>query len=166
MLCRLLVLEVRGAIMRITVAAIGKIKNGPEKSLIDEYCKRLPWSVSFRELEAKKGVTGAKLQELEGELLLNAIPSGSKVIVLDERGKHYSSSRFSKVFSDWQQDGYSDVSFLIGGADGHGNDVRNRADILLSLGGMTWPHMLARAMLSEQLYRAWTITAGHPYHRQ
>ena len=101
----------------------------------------------------------------EGELLLAAVPERALVVALDERGKHVSSADFAKLIGKWGSSG-STIAFLIGGADGHGDAVRARADHLLALGTMTWPHLLVRAMLCEQLYRAQQILAGHPYHRE
>ncbi len=101
----------------------------------------------------------------EGELLLAALPDRALVVALDERGKNVSSADFAKLIAKWQSSG-STIAFLIGGADGHGDPVRARADNLLALGTMTWPHLLVRAMLCEQLYRAQQILAGHPYHRE
>lgn len=152
--------------MHITLAAIGKMKAGPEKALFDSYCKRLPWQVTLKEFEAKKGLQGEPLKQAEASLLHNAIPTGSKTIVLDERGKHLSSMAFSRQLSQWQNEGFSQLAILIGGADGHSGTTRQCADLLLSFGAMTWPHMLVRPMLAEQLYRAYTIQQNHPYHRE
>ena len=105
------------------------------------------------------------LKRAEAELLLAAIPQGSVVVALDERGKALSSEAFAAKMGAWRDQGAADIAFLIGGADGHGDAVRARADFLLALGPMTWPHMLVRGMLTEQIYRAQQILAGHPYHR-
>ena len=101
--------------------------------------------------------------ESEAELLLQTIPQGAKIIVLDERGKGLSSVELAEKVSSWQDDGVSDVVFAIGGADGHHDKIREKADLLLAFGKLTWPHMLVRAMLAEQIYRIQTIIDGHPY---
>ncbi|MBY0429841.1 MAG: 23S rRNA (pseudouridine(1915)-N(3))-methyltransferase RlmH, partial [Rhodospirillales bacterium] len=92
-------------------------------------------------------------------------PPGATLVVLDERGCQFSSPVFARKLGEWRDSGIAELAFVIGGADGHGEAVRKRADLLLSLGTMTWPHMLARAMLAEQLFRAHAILSGHPYHR-
>ena len=151
--------------MKFTITAIGKMKDSAQQALMEEYRKRLPWQVTIRESEVKKSLSGDALAVEEGKLLLASVPEHSRKIVLDERGKSLSSEAFAKTIADWQNQGVSDVSFLIGGASGHGDEVRQQADLLLSFGQMTWPHMLVRLLLVEQLYRAWTILEGHPYHK-
>ena len=101
----------------------------------------------------------------EGELLLKAVPEGALVVALDAAGKTLTSAAFAKRLGAWRDGGVKDVAFLIGGADGLDGAVTGAADEVLSLGAMTWPHLLARAMLAEQIYRAQCILAGHPYHR-
>ena len=101
----------------------------------------------------------------EGALLSRAIPEGAALCVLDERGKVLSSPEFAQALAGWRDGGRQDAAFVIGGADGVDPDLRARADLVISLGRMVWPHMLARVMLAEQLYRAATILAGSPYHR-
>jgi len=105
------------------------------------------------------------LKEQEGELLLAALPRGAKVIALDEIGKTMTSRDFATLLGRWQDDGAQDLAFMIGGADGLSEAARDAADVILSLGRMTWPHMLVRGLLAEQLFRAESILAGHPYHR-
>ena len=101
----------------------------------------------------------------ETALLRGAVPDGAKVIALDERGKLLSSPEFARKLGNWRDDGCRDLAILIGGADGLSPDLRSRADFTLSFGKMVWPHMLVRVMLAEQLYRAASILAGTPYHR-
>ena len=113
----------------------------------------------------KDGYITSRLPQKEGELLLSAVPEGGVIIALDERGKHLSSEEFAHRLGTWQDNGIPAAAFLIGGADGHSPEVRQKAHLLLAFGKMTWPHMLARAMLAEQIYRAKTILDGHPYHR-
>lgn len=153
--------------MRITIAAIGKLSvNSPEYDLILQYKKRLPWQVEIRELQVKKPLPPEPLKTEEAALLLGAVPAGAKVIALDERGKAVSSPEFAAILKNWQEGGARQVAFLIGGAAGLDANIRHKADLTLSFGAMTWPHMLVRAMLCEQLYRAYTIHTGHPYHKE
>jgi 23S rRNA (pseudouridine1915-N3)-methyltransferase len=151
--------------MKLTILAIGRAKAGPEKTLFTEYLKRLPWPVELKEMEVKKALPAPEKQRQEGALLLAAVPEGAAVVVLDEGGKPLTSAALAETLGQWQDAGRRDVALLIGGADGHTGEVKARADLLLGMGRMTWPHMLARVMLAEQLYRAWSILAGHPYHR-
>lgn len=151
--------------MKLHLIAVGKAKKSSEKDLVDKYLKRLRWVLNISEIEIKKKLQGAVLQKEEAKQLFAAIPKQAKIIVLDERGDSVTSEVFAKKLGDWQDMGISDVAFLIGGADGHLAETRKKADMILSLGQMTWPHMLARAMLTEQIYRAEQIIAGHPYHR-
>ncbi len=151
--------------MRLVLAAVGRLKAGPMKALADEYAGRLVWPLTQREIDIRTRLSAAELTQREADALLAAVPAGARVVVLDERGKALDSRTFATQLGRWQDDGTSDCAFLIGGADGHASAVRQRADLLLSFGSLTWPHMLARVMLLEQLYRAQQILAGHPYHR-
>lgn len=145
--------------MRITVLAIGRAR-GPVADLCADYAKRLTWPFTLKELEPKPAT-----QERESAALLAALPDGAKLVVCDERGKNLGSQQFADKISHWQDDGARDVVFMLGGADGHPDEIRKRADLVLGFGQLTWPHMLARVMLLEQIYRAQQIIAGHPYHR-
>ena len=155
--------------MRLTICAVGRLKSGPEKDLIDDYLTRAERSgralglgpVDVSQVEAKRGGGMAA----ESELLSKSIPKGAKLIALDERGKILSSPRFANKLADWRDTGVQNTAFLIGGADGLDPGLRATADPLLGFGKMVWPHMLIRAMLAEQIYRAVTILAGSPYHR-
>ena len=151
--------------MRILIAAIGRFRRGPERDLYDTYVKRARWSIQLKELDVKGKMTGLECQKQEANLLLGAVPEGATVVALDERGKAISSETLAKKMSAWQSQGQSSFVFLIGGADGLDDSVRDRADLLLPFGSVTWPHLLVRAMLAEQLYRVESILAGHPYHR-
>lgn len=151
--------------MRLWLAAVGRSRGGPARDLYDEYVGRLSWPMTLREVEVKKRLSSDELKRQEAELLLAAIPAGAVVVALDERGKALPSEGFAAKVGDWRDRGTGDLAFLIGGADGHGEAVRARADFLMAFGPMTWPHMLVRGMLAEQLYRAQQILAGHPYHR-
>lgn len=154
--------------MRVTVCAVGRLRAGPERDLIEDYATRFErtgralglTTLTITEVEAKKGGMGA-----EAELLARAVPSGAALWCLDERGKLMSSPDFAARIARLRDDGSQDLAFVIGGADGIAPDLRARADMSLSFGKMVWPHMLARVMLCEQLYRAASILAGSPYHR-
>lgn len=156
--------------MKLHICAIGRLRAGPEKTLIDDYLDRTgktgralglgPASVS--EAEDKKG--GG--MSAEAALLERMIPGGAAIVCLDERGKLMKSPDFANQLARWRDDGIRDAAFLIGGADGLDPSLRARADLSISFGKMVWPHMLARVMLAEQLYRATTILAGSPYHRE
>ena len=146
--------------MRATVLAIGKCKkNSPEAAIIAEYVKRSGWTIQIKE-------TDNASQAEEAEFLQKSIPHGAKVIVLDERGENLKSLELAAKVEKWMADGCSEICFLIGVADGHLQSTRNRADLLLSFGKLTLPHMLMRAVLSEQIYRIQTIINHHPYHRE
>ncbi len=159
--------------MRILIAAIGKKRSGPEAALVDDYLdrargfgRRIGFSdLALQELEAPKALSGEALKKREGELLLGAIPEGAQIFALDERGENLSSEKFASALGRLRDDGVGAVGFAIGGADGHGAEIHAKAARLISFGAATWPHLLARAMLAEQLYRTMTILSGHPYHR-
>lgn len=155
--------------MRLHLCAVGRLRAGPERDLIDDYIQRSDRTgrplglgpVTEHEVEDKRG--GGMVAE--GELLARAVPSGAVLVVLDERGKTLSSPEFAAQLSQWRDSGRQDAAFVIGGADGIDPALRARADLAISFGRMVWPHMLVRVMLAEQLYRATTILAGGPYHR-
>lgn len=154
--------------MRCHLIAVGKGgKTGPERALFDTYAGRLvqPFSLTLREVEEKKALSGGALKAREADLLLAALPQGAVVVALDERGKSLSSRAFADALARWRDGGTRDVAFLIGGADGLDGRVRDRADLVLNLGTLTWPHMLVRGLIAEQLFRAQCILSGHPYHR-
>ena len=139
--------------MLLHIVARGKIGRCPEAELVDRYLKRISWPTKVTEL-ADDGRAGP------------AAAQGTLSILLDERGKTLSSTELAQKLEEWRDRGTREVRFSIGGADGHGDSARNSADMLLSFGPATWPHMLARAMLAEQLFRATSILANHPYHRE
>jgi 23S rRNA (pseudouridine1915-N3)-methyltransferase len=151
--------------VKITIAAIGRAGRGPERDLFEHYANRIRWPLVLRELEEKRKLPAPQLMRREGELLLEAVPSGAVLVALDRRGKVLDSEAFAKRLARWRDDSVSDVAFLIGGADGHAEPLLQKASLMLSFGAMTWPHLLARAMLAEQIYRAQQLLAGHPYHR-
>jgi 23S rRNA (pseudouridine1915-N3)-methyltransferase len=158
--------------MKLRILAAGRARSGPEAALIAEYQKRLRWPLAIEEVEEKRPLSGTELKAREGALLQACIDraaakvAGRPVMVaLDERGKSLTSRGFAARLKGWEDQGAPEILFLLGGADGLAPELRDEADFVLSLGQMTWPHLLARAMLVEQIYRAQQILAGHPYHR-
>ena len=151
--------------MRCWLLAVGRAKAGPELDLTRAYGGRLQPPLEVREVEEKRKPPVAERKAREAELLLAALPVGAVVVALDERGESLSSTAFAERLGRWRDDGCGDLAFLIGGADGHGDAVRRRADLSLSLGTMTWPHMLVRVLVAEQLWRGFSILNGHHYHR-
>jgi len=149
--------------MDIVVAAVGRMKTGPIRTLWEDYAKRITWPLTLREVEEKRPLAGPELKTREAELLKKAIPDKAYLICLDTRGKSIDSSTFAKKLDEWQQSG--PIAFSIGGADGLDGTLLEQASFTLSLGAMTWPHMMARTMLIEQIYRAQCILTNHPYHR-
>jgi 23S rRNA (pseudouridine1915-N3)-methyltransferase len=152
--------------MKLLVAAIGKAGRGPEQALIDEYRKRLPWRLDIRELEYKKHGTDLQRKQGETALLAQAAKDAQATVALDERGELLNSREFAAKLGAFQREGLSSIAFVIGGSDGLDFTQLPRVEFKLSFGRMSWPHILARAMLAEQLYRAHTILQGHPYHRE
>lgn len=154
--------------MRIDIAAVGRLKTGPEAVMVEDYLRRFAKtgrglgfpSINMTEIEDRRGGGMAA----EAELLARAIPAGAVLAVLDERGAQPTSPEFAARLAGFR-DSARDLCFVIGGADGLDPALRDRADWQISFGRMVWPHLLVRAMLAEQLYRAATILAGGPYHR-
>ncbi|MDZ5646275.1 23S rRNA (pseudouridine(1915)-N(3))-methyltransferase RlmH [Nitrospirillum sp. BR 11828] len=151
--------------MRVWLIAVGRSRPGPARDLFEEYKGRITWPFTLREVECRKRVEGDELKRLEAQLLLEAIPPGATLVAMDERGKALPSEAFARQVGTWRDGGVADLAFVIGGADGLAEEVRRRASLLIAFGPMTWPHMMVRGMLAEQLYRAQQILAGHPYHR-
>ncbi|MEQ9241539.1 23S rRNA (pseudouridine(1915)-N(3))-methyltransferase RlmH [Roseovarius indicus] len=156
--------------MRVHICAVGRLRSGPERDLLDDYLTRFDRTgrplglgpATVTEVEDRKGGGMAA----EAGLLDRAIPKGAVTIALDERGKLLTSPDFADLLGRWRDEGRGDAAFVIGGADGIDKPLRQKADFKLSFGKMVWPHMLVRVMLSEQLYRAASILAGTPYHRE
>lgn len=145
--------------MAVTVHAIGRLKRGPETDLVERYSKRLKrLKTTVRELPERSS------KQQEGEALLASIPVSAFVLALDEHGDDLPSVKFARLLGEHLDQG-RDLAFVIGGADGLSDAVRDRADLLLRFGRMTWPHQIVRGLLFEQIYRAETILLGHPYHR-
>jgi len=151
--------------MEILVIAVGRLKSGPLKELERHYADRITWPLALREVEERRKLPPPERIEREGALLLAALPADAVAVALDGRGPALSSEALAARLAAWRDGGTGSVAFLIGGADGLADAVRRRAQLVLGLGPMTWPHFLVRGMLLEQLYRAQQILAGHPYHR-
>lgn len=156
--------------MRLTVVAVGRLRSGPERDLVEDYLARagkagrglgMTTLSKVVEVEDKKG--GGKAAE--AELLLRGCPSGARMVALDERGDMLTSPDFAHRLAAWRDSGHADVALIIGGADGLDPGLVARCDLVLSLGAMVWPHMLVRVMVAEQLYRAVSILGHSPYHR-
>ena len=139
--------------MLLHIVARGKIGRSPEADLVDRYLQRISWPTRLTELPDR----GGKMPEL---------PANGITVALDERGLALSSTQLASRLEGWRDGGKREARFLIGAADGHGDEVRASADLRLSFGPATWPHLLVRAMLAEQLFRSVSILAGHPYHRE
>ncbi len=152
--------------MHVSIIAISRMGRGPEKDLMDEYIRRCPWKVTVTEIDMKKPAASADERKArEAEKLLAAVPSGSAIIALDEHGKALSSRKLAKKIDDLAVAGFNSIAFIIGGADGLHSSVTDKATLKLAFGALTWPHMLVRVMLAEQIYRVWSIHTGHPNHR-
>jgi len=147
------------------VLAVGRLRRGPLYDLQTDYAHRLVPPAAIVEVEEKRKLPPAQLKAREAELLLAARPPNARLVALDKRGEEWSSRDLAGRLAAWRDHGAATVAFAIGGADGLGQAVLDEADAVLSLGAMTWPHLLVRTMLLEQLYRAQQILAGHPYHR-
>lgn len=153
--------------MKIILANVGKIRRGPFKQLADEYHDRLRHyrPLDIVDVRESSAATAEVRQRDESAALLAAAPDGATLVVLDERGKHWTSEQLAGWFEEKMTEGTRHVAFLVGGPEGHSAQLRDRADVLLALSAFTLPHDLARVVLAEQLYRAMTIVRGEPYHR-
>jgi 23S rRNA (pseudouridine1915-N3)-methyltransferase len=159
--------------MRLLIIAIGRLKQGPERELAERYRER------FQELGRKLGFRGLEIQEIaesrardtgsrvaeEAAAISAAIPPNSTLVALDERGDNIDSTVFAQKLGRWRDEQFPNTIFAIGGADGLSPELRRMAQIRMAFGSATWPHQMVRVMLLEQIYRAATILAGHPYHR-
>lgn len=140
--------------MLLHIVARGKIGRSAEAELVERYLKRIAWDSRVTELPD------------EGGNIPDPKQTPARTVVLDEGGKVMSSVAFANILGRWRDDGVRETQFMIGAADGHPEEVKRNADLLLSFGPATWPHMMCRAMLAEQLFRATAILSGHPYHRE
>ena len=158
--------------MKITIAAVGRMKTGPERELVARYLDRAQGSgkplaltgFEVNELGESRAGSAASRKAEEAKAIRAVLPDGM-LVMLDERGKSLSSEAFATQLGRWRDDGRPAVGFVIGGADGIDPDFVRSADLVVSFSPMVWPHQLVRIMLAEQLYRATTILSGHPYHR-
>ncbi|HSF95526.1 MAG TPA: 23S rRNA (pseudouridine(1915)-N(3))-methyltransferase RlmH [Thermohalobaculum sp.] len=156
--------------MRITIAAVGRLKRGPEQLLVNDYLGRIGplgrklalGPAILTEIDERKARTGQQ----QSAALIAAVAPGAFAIALDERGEAVSSTGFARMLEELRDRGTPETVFLIGGADGHDDALRANVGGMISFGPMVWPHMLARVMLAEQLYRAISILSGAPYHRE
>ena len=153
--------------MKIIIFAFGSFSNSPYKIIFEEFIKRITFKIELRELKLKNSnnLNSDLLKQKECEIILNNIKKDDIVIALDERGRQLDSIEFSKIINNYRINCSRDVIFILGGADGLDQMVINRANLVLSLSKMTLPHLLARIVLIEQIYRAQTIINNHPYHR-
>lgn len=139
--------------MLLHIVARGKIGRSPEAELVERYVKRMAWPTKITELPDRGGK-------------IPAVAPSSVLVVLDERGEALSSIELASKLDGWRESGKREIRFLVGSHSGHDEEQRRAADLLLSFGPATWPHLLVRAMLAEQLFRAMSILANHPYHRE
>jgi 23S rRNA (pseudouridine1915-N3)-methyltransferase len=151
--------------MRVTIAAAGRDRSGPTRALFDDYCRRCPWPVRLLEVSPRTAASIEHRLAAEAERLSGAVARDAVLITLDEDGRNLTSRALATRIGAWQRQGRGELGFLIGGPDGLDPALIRRADLVLALGRMTWPHRLVRVLLAEQLYRAGTILSGHPYHR-
>jgi 23S rRNA (pseudouridine1915-N3)-methyltransferase len=159
--------------MRITVFAVGRMKSGPERELADRYFDRLKKTGAPLGLECSSVIEISESRAQQPELrkqeesskVLEALDQGGVLVLLDERGKTMQSEAFAQAIARFRDNGKRQLLLAIGGPDGHDASLRDRADLVLALGAMTWPHQIVRILVAEQLYRATTILSGHPYHR-
>ena len=160
--------------MRLILAAIGKLKYGPEQELVDRYLKRCRsglkaagfGQLDILELPESRKPDSAQRQEEEASRLLERLPDDCRLMIFDERGDTPSSQQFSKLLAKLGQSGAGTLAIIIGGPDGVSPELRQHADHVISFGQLTMPHQIVRALVAEQIYRATTILAGHPYHRE
>lgn len=160
--------------MRVTIHAVGRLKAGPERELSARYLDRFSktgTSLGFEfsrviETPESRASSAETRKREEAAALERSLPAGTALMLLDERGKSYDSEQFAAMLSRWNDAGKRDLVIAIGGADGHDPALHQRADVVIGFGKMTWPHQLVRILLAEQLYRAATLLAGHPYHRK
>ncbi len=159
--------------MRIIIIAVGRLKSGPERTLAERYLSRCRAGGSklglkdfqVSQINESRAAKARTRKSHEAAAILGAIPDNARLIALDETGTSQTSAQFATMISSWREQGQRQACFVIGGPDGLDEKVRSHADTVLSFSPMTWPHQMARVMLAEQLYRATTILARHPYHR-
>jgi len=159
--------------MRVLIAAVGRLKQGPERELAERYRKRatdvgrmIGWQAcDIIEIRDSRADSAERRMLEESIAIANVVPDRAVTVILDDRGESLSSVALADRLQDWRAAGRPAAIFIVGGADGLAASLREKADLALSFGALTWPHQLVRVMLLEQLYRAATILSGHPYHR-
>jgi len=159
--------------MRIFILAVGKLKSGPEHELVERYLSRSRnggralglYEFQIREISVSRANSIAQRKRQEAAAIISALPDETRLVALDETGKHKTSSQFAQMIGQWCENARRNLCFVIGGPDGLDPEIRSRADLVLSFSPLTWPHQMVRVMLAEQLYRTTTILAAHPYHK-
>ena len=151
--------------MRLTIVTVGRLKPGPERTLYEHYARRIRWPFAVHEVEERRPLPIERQIERERELLCAACPKGARVIALHGSGKALTSEALARRLGTWRDEAVGDIALVIGGAEGLHSSIVSEADLVLSFGAVTWPHLLMRALVTEQIYRAQQILAGHPYHR-
>jgi 23S rRNA (pseudouridine1915-N3)-methyltransferase len=159
--------------VKLLLVAVGRLKAGPERELVARYAERCVasgrklgfTSFEMREIDESRARRPEDRKAEEAQAILGLLPSPSKIICLDERGRALSSEDFAKKLGEWRDSGAGACALVIGGPDGLDPSLREKADLTLAFGAMTWPHQIVRALAAEQIFRAMTILSGHPYHR-
>jgi 23S rRNA (pseudouridine1915-N3)-methyltransferase len=154
--------------LRLTLVAVGRGRGQPAQALYEDYARQLVGRplgpLTLKEVQERRSLSAPELIAAEAKLIHTALPAGAALVALDSRGQALNSEAFAKRLGQWRDQG-RETAFMIGGAEGLDSGLREAADLVLSLGPMTWPHLLVRALLAEQLFRAQAILTGHPYHR-
>jgi len=151
--------------MKFNIIAVGRMKSGPLKTIWDEYQKRLKWKVTIKEVVEKNNFDKNEMRKREATLLRANISQDVPLIAMDQRGKNFTSENLANCIDDFRTNGYNQLNFLIGGSDGLDETILHSCQLCISMGLMTWPHMLVRIMLIEQIYRSQCILTNHPYHK-
>ena len=149
--------------MKYIISAIGKTKTQQEDLITLKYLKRIK-NIEIKQYEIKVNNKQKKIEE-EGLKLINSTPSNGRLVLLDEQGENLTSPELAKIVLDWRNDNITYINFAIGGAFGNGDQIKRRADKIIALGKLTWPHQMVKMMIAEQIYRIETIIQGHPYHK-
>ena len=149
--------------MKYIISAIGKTKTQQEDLITLKYLKRIK-NIEIKQYEIKPNNKQKKIEE-EGLKLISSTPSNGRLVLLDEQGENLTSPELAKMVLDWRNDNITYINFAIGGAFGNGDQIKRRADKIIALGKLTWPHQMVKMMIAEQIYRIETIIQGHPYHK-
>jgi|TARA_B110000444_G_scaffold20184_1_gene16818 23S rRNA (pseudouridine1915-N3)-methyltransferase len=151
--------------MNFNIVAVGRMKSGPLSNIWDEYQKRLRWRVNIKEVVEKKDLKKNEMKKREAKLLEANLSQGFPTIAMDQNGEIFTSEKFSSCINNFQNNGHNQLNILIGGSDGLDKTILENCQLRIAMGLMTWPHMLARVMLIEQIYRSQCILDNHPYHK-